>query len=387
MKPGPATPLVHLTRTPRRVLVRGVNWLGDAVMTAPALLRLREALPGAQIGLLTHEKLAGLWLNHPAIDQLLTFRQGESIWSVKRRLRAQAFDTALVLPNSVRSALEVWLAGVPQRFGSAGGWRDCLLTQAVPPAPGLTRMRKRTASEIRSRLASGLQPEGYPTECHQLFHYLHLTAALGASAEPLVPALNLTAAEKDAVATQLFTRAGGRPDPTAFWFGLNPGAEYGPAKRWPVEQFIRAANAISQRTGCRWMLFGAAREQRLADEILQAVPTAASLCGQTTLRELMVGLGHCRLLLTNDTGPMHLAAAVGTPVVALFGSTSPELTGPGLPGDARHAILRAAVPCSPCFLRQCPVDFRCMKNLPAEAVVAAVLRCWERSGGSAQQPV
>ena len=154
---------------------------------------------------------------------------------------------------------------------------------------------------------------------------------------------------------------------------MNPGAEYGAAKRWPVENFIAAAQAIHERTGCAWVIFGGPADREFAEQICAAVPSAISVAGRTTLRELVVALSLCRVVLTNDTGPMHVAAAVGTPVVVPFGSTSPELTGPGLPGDPRHRLLKSNAPCAPCFLRECPIDFRCMKSITIERVVAAVL--------------
>jgi len=137
------------TSAGRRILVRGVNWLGDAVMTTPALQRLREALPEAHITLLTHEKLSDLWQGHPSLDAIIPFPSGESPWTVAGRLRAEGFHTALVLPNSPRSALEVWLARIPQRVGHARRWRNWLLTQAVVPRPGQGRMPKRCASFAR----------------------------------------------------------------------------------------------------------------------------------------------------------------------------------------------------------------------------------------------
>jgi heptosyltransferase-2 len=167
------------------------------------------------------------------------------------------------------------------------------------------------------------------------------------------------------------------------WFGLNAGAEYGPAKRWPEQRFIHAAIEIQKRTRCRWLIFGLAAEKEMASRITTGIQQAAgspkdspvlNLAGATTLGELCAALKFCRVLLTNDSGPMHVAAAVGTPVVVPFGSTSPELTGPGLPGDPRHQILRAHVPCSPCFLRECPIDFRCMTGISVQNVVEAVLR-------------
>jgi lipopolysaccharide heptosyltransferase II len=186
------------------------------------------------------------------------------------------------------------------------------------------------------------------------------------------------------------------PDPAPL-FGLHAGAEYGPAKRWPADRFAAAAVELHRRTGCRWLIFGGPAESALAAAVAAGVsrhvpgrqPLAgttprpalvSNLAGRTTLRELAAALKACRVLLANDTGPMHLAAAVGTPVVVPFGSTSPELTGPGLPGDPRHRVLRASAPCSPCFLRQCPLDLRCLTGVSVDQVVQAVLEVvgWRR---------
>jgi heptosyltransferase-2 len=161
-------------------------------------------------------------------------------------------------------------------------------------------------------------------------------------------------------------------------FALNPGAEYGPAKRWPVERFIAAAQQIQKRTNCTWLLFGGHNDTEIAgrieSEMRNTKHETRNLSGQTSLRELMALLKLCRVLLTNDSGPMHVAAALGTPVVVPFGSTSPELTAPGLPGDARHHLLKSDAPCSPCFLRECPIDFRCMNGISVERVVQAVMQ-------------
>ncbi len=379
---------------PERLLVRGVNWLGDAVMTTPALQRLREALPDAHVTLLTPEKLAGLWARHPAIDAILTFAPGDSAWATARRLQNEKFDTALVLPNSIRSALETWLARIPRRIGYRGGWRTALLTQALAPRPGAVRMRKRGVREIQ-RLIQAAAPAprpAIPQTAHQLHHYLHLAAALGASPELAPPRLYPADAELGAMRSRLGLvdlETQGTP-----LFGLNPGAEYGPAKRWPVERFIAAGIELRRRTGCRWVLFGGRGDQALCASIETALNESAAtraredraepatpvinLAAATTLPELCAALSLCRLLLTNDTGPMHVAAAVGTPVVVPFGSTSPELTGPGLPGDPRHHFLRAPAACAPCFRRECPIDFRCLRGLGIEPVVGAVIAAWTR---------
>ncbi len=427
---------------PRRILVRGVNWLGDAVMTTPALLRLRERFPGAQIALLTPDKLAALWQNHPAIDDVLPFWPEEGVLSIANRLRwesrsqfflaahqnrraaaraayletarrrgtlaqamvniyracfketvvaaaaarGQAIDLALVLPNSPRSALEVFLAGIPQRIGCARPWRNCFLTQAVAPRAAAVKMHKRSVAEIEQlvaadvgrRQASGRRDHSVSrvlthtaTSAHQIHEYLHLAAALGAKPEPLAPLLFVTLEEIEAVRKQF-----GLEEISGPILGLNPGAEYGPAKRWPVDRFVAAAQEIQKRTNCVWLLFGGKGDAAITAQIAAALHasrlTPHDLAGQTTLRELMALLKLCRVVLTNDTGPMHVAAALGTPVVVPFGSTSPQLTGPGLPGDPRHQLLKSDAPCSPCFLRECPIDFRCMKGIGIERVVEAV---------------
>lgn len=351
---------------PQRLLVRGVNWLGDAVMTTPALQRLREALPGAQVALLTATKLADLWKAHPAVDEILTFDAGESPWRLGRRLRAGQFDTALILPNSPRSAFEAFFAGIPRRLGVARFPRSWFLTEAIPPRKDAVRMRKPSVEEVRTAIdpTRALGPRVRPpAAAHHLHDYLHLAARLGASSEPLAPRLEVTAEELAAVRAKFGIPAG--PD----WIALNPGAEYGPAKRWPAERFVAVARQIgAEFPSARWLVLGGRNDQTAATEIAGAIPGSQNLAGRTSLRELMAVLAATRAVVTNDTGPMHLAAALGTPVVVPFGSTSPELTGPGLPGDPRHRLIVSDAPCSPCFLRHCPIDFRCLLGIPAERV-------------------
>ena len=369
---------------PRRIVVRGVNWLGDAVMTTPALMRLRERFPGAHISILTAAKLQDLWRNHPAINDVIAFDANESIFSVGRRLRAGQFDLALILPNSPRSALESFFARIPRRIGFARSWRNLFLTNAVAARPGAVKMRKRSSEEIKALIT---QPPERSTpsalelqisaEAHQTREYLHLVGFLGADTTPLPPQLRVTENEVEEARKKFGLEKVLQPI-----FGLNPGAEYGPAKRWPAEHFIAAAREIQNRTGCAWLILGGKGDLKLAEGIYASLKTVSSsiynLAGRTTLRELCAVLKLCDVVLTNDTGPMHLAAAVGARVVVPFGSTSPELTGPGMPGDARHQLIKSHAPCSPCFLRECPIDFRCMKGIAMDSVVAAVLRDWEK---------
>ncbi|HTL59471.1 MAG TPA: lipopolysaccharide heptosyltransferase II [Candidatus Limnocylindrales bacterium] len=376
---------------PRQILVRGVNWLGDAAMTTPALQRLREGLPDASITLLSPQKLADLWLHCAYFDQVITFGPDETPWSIGRRLRTESFDTFLVLPNSPRSALEGWFARIPERIGFARPWRNWLLTQPVASRPGRQLMRKRSPGEIH-RLTRGGQsqsnvrryrPSATPA-AHQMNEYLHLVSQLGANPAPIDPSLSVHPEETIAAITKfgLNREAAGKSV-----LGLNPGAEYGPAKRWPLDKFIQTASEVQKRANCVWLIFGAQSDLRLANQIEAALRSPHSairnLAGKTSLRELMALLKGCRALLTNDTGPMHVAAAIGTPVIVPFGSTSPELTGPGLCGVGHDYLFASDVPCAPCFRRTCPIDLRCMNAITVEIVAGAMLEAL----GSATKPV
>ena len=317
---------------PFRIIVRSSNWLGDAVMSSTAVRRLKRGRPDVRLTMLTQSKLADFWRLVPDVDDLIIIERGDSVFRVASRLR-QPFDVAILFPNSIRTAIEIWLAGIPRRVGYSRPWRDFFLNQFIPdpsfPAP--------------------LQ--------HQTGHYLRIMDRIGAD---LNEALEL----------------GGCRSAEPGLAGLCPGAEYGPAKRWT--EFGLAAKQLSVRYGLHWLIFGTAKEQTLAAEITDMLPSGATnLAGRTSLLELAAQLRRCRLLLTNDTGTMHLAAFLGVPTVAVFGSTEPQLTGP-IGED--HVVIRHHVECSPCFLRKCPLDFRCMKAVTVEEVVSAVERVLASEG-------
>lgn len=337
-------------------------------MALPALERLREGRPAARVSLLTAEKLADLFTGHPAIDEVLAFRKEDSVLTVARRLRLN-FDLAVILPNSFRSALESFLARIPARVGYPGNGRQFLLTRSISRRTDEGRMHKRSDAAVRRLINQEPQRprDAFPERAHHLHNYLHLVAALGCNPAPLRPRIVVAEIERAAV------RAKFNLSPSRNFLGLNPGAEYGPAKRWPAERFIKAAQLALPTFDGDWLIFGGPADRATAAEIATALgPRARNLAGQTSLRELCAALSLCRAVLTNDTGPMHLAAAVGASVVVPFGSTSPELTGPGSPGGAGHALIPGQAPCAPCFRRTCPVDFRCMLSIQPERLAQSL---------------
>jgi heptosyltransferase-2 len=365
--------------SPKRIVIRGLNWLGDAVMSTPALRRLREAHPEAFIALLTPAKLADLWTRHPDINAVMQFAARDSVFAIARQLRREQFDTAIVFPNSPRSALETFLARVPRRIGLARPWRNFLLTDVIRPQTSEVPMRKKTRTDIQRAVTKFPQAtrETYSASGHHMFRYLHIAAALGAIPEPAAPRLIVMDVEVDEAIAR-FGECQGRTGLHRPLIGFNAGAEYGPAKRWPVEHFIETARRLHQQADCACWILGGPGDRELAQSFAGTLRKtgidARSLAGETTLRQLCAAMKACDVVVTNDTGPMHVAAAVGTPVVVPFGSTSPELTGPGLPGDKTHCLLSGNAPCAPCFRRECPIDLRCLHNVSVEDVVGAVVQ-------------
>jgi lipopolysaccharide heptosyltransferase II len=313
---------------PFRIFIRGSNWLGDNVISIPAVRAIKRGRPDAHVTVLAPEKIAAVWRVVPEVDEVISLGR-KSLWRAVGLIRGlPRFDAGMVFPNSFRVAFELWLAGVPRRVGYAGHGRRWLLNQIVRQS----------------------EHKGPPP--HQAEHYVDIARSLGIDAEAgeiAVASLPRATAPMDRI-------------------GLCPGAEYGPAKRWLPERFA----AVAAATDGQWVLFGTAKDAAIGAEIAAALGDhCLNLIGQTTLEQLIEELRKCRLLLTNDTGTMHLATLIGTPVVAVFGSTEPTLTGPLGRGNY---VVRHQVECSPCFLRECPLDFRCMKAVTVEEVLELVNR-------------
>ncbi len=324
----------------RSVLVVCPNWLGDAVLARPTIVNLRRSLPDAQISLLTRPRVSDLFRASPFIDQLLDMPDRNQLAWAADSLRRRRFDLVILLTNSFRAALISVLAGIPNRVGYATDLRWPLLTVGVRP-PG----RK---------------------SVHQVDYYLGVLRALRWDAWEHPQGLTLPAGS-DEEAKRLLAESGVGPEVPLI--GLSPGAAYGSAKRWPVERFAQAADLLAARRGTAAVLFGGPGETSFTARIGTMMRgTAIDLGGKTSVGTLGGLVRRCRLLLTNDTGAMHLAAALGVPCVALFGPTDPSLTAPVGPG---HQVLRVPPACSPCRYRTCPIDHRCMRAIEVEAVVAA----------------
>lgn len=337
---------------PERVLVRGVNWLGDAVLSLPAVEALRRLWPQASIAVVAPRGLAPLWGMQASVDKVFSFgggpRDGRAQGDLRLALslRRQRWDVAVVLPNSFRSALLAALAGASVRVGFSTDGRRLLLTHPVPKG---------------DTLRAG----------HQVEHYMALARALGyeGAAPPAgleVPAELIRWADG---ALEGHLPAGrGRPV-----VAIHPGAAYGPAKRWFPERFAALARAAAGELDALVLVLGGPGEAPWAAEAASALPgRVVDFTGRTDVAELAALLGRCDLAVCNDSGPMHLAAAVGTPVVALFGSSEPAQTGPLGEG---HRVLREPVACSPCFARTCPEKtdlYRCFELIGVERVLEEV---------------
>jgi heptosyltransferase-2 len=339
-----------------RVLIRGTNWIGDVVMTFPAIAAVRETLPKARITVLVKPWVADLVRMHPAVDEVMVYeRPGRhsglgGLIALARELRGKNFDAALLLQNAIEAAIIARLAGIPVRAGYSTDARGLLLTHPV----------KRTAQVMT---------------VHQSMYYLEMLKALGFRSSG--DALILAATEKQRHSAEKllgqFGIAGRRP-----LVGMAPGAAYGPAKRWFPERFAAVADRLAGRTGCPVLLFGSAGD-RASTEAVQAAAKNPfiDIAGRTNLEEAIALIARCDLFITNDSGLMHVAGALGVPTVAIFGSTNPQTT---YPLGERTVILRRPVDCSPCLKKECPTDFRCMDLVTVDEVYDESVRLLAEAG-------
>ena len=331
----------------RKILVRATNWVGDAVMSLPALRALRQRFPDAEIVILAKPWVADLYGREPFCDRVIPYtpKTLREKWAAGRALAREKFDCAILLQNAFEAAAIAWLARIPVRIGYARDGRSALLTTAI-------------AVPCRGEIAR-----------HERFYYLELLRRAGIlEALPECEAIRLEGAPAARVAGIARFHELGLGETV---IGMSPGAAYGTAKRWLPERFAESATTVARQIGASVAIFGSRDERDLCAEIAAAIPVPVrNFAGETTLAQYIDLAAACRVYLTNDSGGMHIASALGVPTVAIFGATDDVGTGPTGP---LVRVVREPVECSPCLKRECPIDHRCMTRVSSSRVAETAL--------------
>jgi lipopolysaccharide heptosyltransferase II len=345
-----------------RIMIRATNWVGDAIMALPALRTVRSKFVDAQIAIVARPYVADIYREQDVCDELIPYdpkaqhRGWRGRETLAAELRAKKFDLALLFQNAFDAAWLAWRAGVPERIGYARDGRGVLLTKSIStPKPGQIPAHEKFYYLELLRRAGFI--DQFPDDAHIALHVSDASRQRGAA---------------------ILAEAGVRPD--AHRIAVGAGASYGLAKCWPPERFAKTLNAFLRDTDTDVILFGTAAEAAVSDAITRdLVRRPINLTGKTAIADLPGLLSRCHVFLGNDSGAMHVAAAVGLPVVAVFGPTDPYGTAPVTP---RATIVQQKPYCSPCFLRRCPTDHRCMNAVTPEMVEAALrVRFAEVSSG------
>jgi len=339
------------------VCVRATNWLGDAVMSLPAIRAIRQIFPHAHIALVARPWVADLYAREGSIDRIIPYTAQKGI-AAKRafaaQLRRERFDAAILLQNAFDAALLAWLAGIPTRIGYNRDGRGLLLTQAIPvPEPG-------------------------DIPRHQRFYYMELLRRAGMIEGFYdIGAIRLEGIDEARAAGAVHLARLGIAGSVV---GVSPGAAYGNAKRWIPERFAAVAQSLAPSAV---LLFGSAGERPLCESVADSLRRGGietrNLAGETTLREFIDLAAACRLFLTNDSGAMHVSSALGVPTVAVFGATDDTTTGPTGP---LARVVREHAECSPCLLRECPIDHRCMTAVTVERTAAVAQQLWKETASA-----
>jgi heptosyltransferase-2 len=337
------------------ILVKGTNWVGDTIISFPAVSALRHLYPEARIYVLVRSNLVELWKAHPAVDEVIPYDMPRGVGRIfgelriARLIKQRGIDLSVIFPRSFSSALMIFLGGIPRRLGYKSEGRSLLLTERID-----------CTADLLSR--------------HRMYYYLHLLDPLGGYPSPFLPSLALNGTQERWAETFL-SRRGLKGKVLV---GLNPGATYGEAKCWPPARFVELGKKLITDHGASILIFGSSRpqEKALNAAIAEGIGEGClNLSGETSLQQLAALLRRCRLLITNDTGTMHVAAAMGTRVAAIFGPTDPRTTSPLGQG---HVIIRKEVSCSPCLKRVCPEDHRCMELISVVHVLKKAQKVLEK---------
>lgn len=336
---------------PERILVKEVNWLGDVVMSLPALHAVRAAFPKAHLSVLIKHELASFFEGADWIDEIIPYKLRKGFFrgiadrgKLAAALREKKFDLAILFPNSFDAALWPFLARIPHRAGFARDARGLLLSHKTRP----------TAQIL---------------EVHQVHYYLHMlkeTLGIGGPSDAFTP--DVSAVARDKMQAFLAQR---RKRPGTPLVGLAVAAAYGPAKEWPADYYGRLIDILAERSGAECVLVGAPSERRKSEEAISKSKSGAILAaGETSVGEALALLSLCSAFAGNDSGSMHVAGALGKPTVGIFGSTRADRTGPLGP---RTKILYKQIECSPCLKRTCKFGhYDCLKHISPEEVAAAL---------------
>lgn len=338
-----------MRQNPKKILIRLPNWVGDNIFTLPAVYYLRETFPEARLTVLVRSGLGVLWEIVPEIDEVITYalnggwRDLKRKWDLIGMLRRSQFDLAVIFPRSFESALWMRLAGISERWGYAEEGRSLLLTRAVN------------------------SPRRY-RNTPRIDYYYHLIDNAEGD-KPAPPAVLKLSPELIDQARKLL-RSLVNDDREQLLIGFHPRSSYGQAKCWPGRKFSRLAELLIKKQGAMILLFGSENERDLLQEIADdAGGGVVNLAGRTNLKESAALISLCRIFVANDSGPLHLAAALETPVIGLYGSTDPAATGPR---GEKVTVIYKNVECSPCLRRECPTDFKCMEEITPQEVIEEI---------------
>jgi heptosyltransferase-2 len=342
----------YASMEPVNILVRATNWIGDAVISLPALRAIRVRFPAARISVLARPWVLDLYAREHFADQIVPYACGNlrEKFRLTRSLRSRRFDCAILFQNAFEAAALAFAAGIPERIGYARDGRSLLLTRAIP-VPG---------------------PREVPR--HERYYYLELLrrAGLADSAPPADEPIRLDGAGQARQEGSLLLAEAGLAGPV---IGVSPGAAYGGAKRWLPERFAEAAVTVADAGSRAVAIFGSLAERDLCGQVRAQVAgrgiRSHNFAGVTTLARFISMAAACDVFLTNDSGAMHIASALGVPTVAVFGATDDSATGPTGP---LARVVRSPVDCSPCLLRECPIDHRCMTGVTAAEVAQTALK-------------
>jgi heptosyltransferase-2 len=330
-----------------KILIRGTNWIGDAILTLPAVASIRATYPKAHIAILVKPWVADIYKLFSDLDEIIIyenkFDNPAGVFLLAQILKEKKFDAAILLQNAIEAAIIAFLAGIPLRAGYDSDARGLLLTHRV-----------RRTKEIK--------------KIHQIDYYLEMVKALGCL--PVVREMHVETKLNILDSRNVLSKF--IPDTGKTIIGIAPGATYGPAKKWFPDRFAVVADSLSKKFSAQVIIMGGKADAETAQEVQKLANTKlVNLSGKTTLREAIYLISQCRLFISNDSGLMHIAGALNVPTVAIFGSTNPATTAPV---GSKSVIVRREVPCSPCLKKTCPVDFRCMRLISVEDVLSAAYK-------------